>query len=130
MSNIKVNQGNTSVMRGGLFGGIDAGATIENVTFENVTFNMNAGSLKAGASFGLLAGTISNEAALTNITVSGVFNISSDIYPDTEYSLGVLSGNIIDTDIDISNITCNVTGDTEKLSIEVSDGQITLNFVK
>lgn len=130
MSNITVNQGNTSVMRGGLFGGIDVGATIENVTFENVTFNMNAGSLKAGASFGLLAGTISNEAVLTNITVSGSFNISSDIYPDTEYSLGVLSGNIIDTNIDISNITCNVTGDTEKLSIEVSDGQITLNFVK
>ena len=117
-------------MRGGLFGGIDAGATIENVIFENVTFNMNAGSLKAGASFGLLAGTISNEAALTNITVSGVFNISSDIYPDTEYSLGVLSGNIINTDIDISNITCNVTGDTEKLSIEVSDGQIELSFAQ
>ncbi len=130
MSNITVNQGNTTVMRGGLFGGIDAGASIENVVFENITFNMNAGSLKAGASFGLLAGTISNEATLSDITVSGSFNISSDIYPDTEYSLGVLSGNIIDTGIDISNITCQVTGDEAKLSLNISNGQIELSFAE
>ena len=131
MSNITVNQGNTSVMRGGLFGGIDAGAEITGVTFENITFNMNAGSLKAGASFGLLAGTISNEAVLSDITVSGAFNISSKIYPDTDYSLGILSGNIIDTGIDASSITCQVTDDTEKLSIELQDnGQITLAFAE
>ena len=131
MSNITVNQGNTSVMRGGLFGGIDAGAEITGVTFENITFNMNAGSLKAGASFGLLAGTISNEAVLSDITVSGAFNISSKIYPDTDYSLGILSGNIIDTGIDASSITCQVTDDTEKLSIELQDnGQITLIFAE
>lgn len=131
MSNITVNQGNTSVMRGGLFGGIDAGAEITGVTFESITFNMNAGSLKAGASFGLLAGTISNEAVLSDITVSGAFNISSKIYPDTDYSLGILSGNIIDTGIDASSITCQVTDDTEKLSIELQDnGQITLIFAE
>jgi hypothetical protein len=130
MSNITVNQSNTSVMRGGLFGGIDAGAEINDVVFENITYNMKSGSLKAGASFGLLAGTISNDAVLSNITVSGAFNISSEIYPDTDYSLGVLSGNIIDTGIDISSITCNVTGDTEKLSIEVENGQITLAFAE
>ena len=117
-------------MRGGLFGGIDAGAKIENVAFENITYNMNSGSLKAGASFGLLAGTISNEATITGVSVSGAFNISSEIYPATEYMIGVISGNIIDTGIDASNITCQVTGDTEKLSIEVENGQIELSFAQ
>ena len=131
MSNITVNQSDATAMRGGLFGAIDAGAKIENITFENITYNLNSGSLKAGASFGLLAGTISSEATLTEISVSGALNISSEIYPDTEYALGVLSGNAIDTGIDTSNIKCQVTGDTEKLSIEVEkSGHITLTFVK
>jgi hypothetical protein len=130
ISNITVNQSDVSAMRGGLFGGIDAGAKIENVAFENITYNMNSGSLKAGASFGLLAGTISNEATITGVSVSGAFNISSEIYPATEYMIGVISGNIIDTGIDASNITCQVTGDTEKLSIEVENGQITLAFAE
>ena len=130
ISNITVNQDDVNVMRGGLFGGIDASSVIENVTFENVTYNMKKGSLKVGASFGLFAGTISNEATLTNVTVSGKFIIDSAIYPNTEYTIGVLSGNAIETDIDISNIECTVTGDTEKLSIEVENGQITLAFAE
>ena len=44
--------------------------------------------------------------------------------------IGVLSGNVIDTGIDISNISCQVTDDTEKLSMEIENGQITLNFVQ
>ena len=130
ISNITVKQNDVNVMRGGLFGGIDAVAVIENVTFENVTYNMNKGSLKAGASFGLLAGVISNGATLTNVEVSGNFNISSEIYESSTYMIGVLSGNVIDTGIDISNISCQVTDNTEKLSIEISDGQITLNFAE
>ena len=111
-TNITVNQGDTSVMRGGVFGGIDATAVIKDISFENVTYNMNAGSLKAGASFGMLAGVISK------------------IFPDTTYSIGKLSGNVIDKNIDISNISCNVIDDTEALSIEVNEenGQITLVF--
>lgn len=129
-TNITVNQGDTSVMRGGVFGGIDATAVIKDISFENVTYNMNAGSLKAGASFGMLAGVISNEAVIENVSASGTFNISSKIFPDTTYSIGKLSGNVIDKNIDISNISCNVIDDTEALSIEVNEenGQITLVF--
>ncbi len=132
LSNITVNQGDTSVIRGGVFGGIDADAVIKDVTFENVTYNMKSGSLKAGASFGLLAGTIAEGAQLENVAVSGTFNVSSNIYPDTTYSLGKLSGNIINTGIDISNISCNVIDDTDALSIEVNEenGQIALSFAK
>ena len=131
MSNITVNQTDTSVLRGGVFGGIDAAAIIKDVTFENVTYNMNAGSLKAGASFGLLAGIIAEGAQIENVAVNGTFNISSEIYPDTAYSIGKLSGNIIDTGVDISSITCQVTGDTEKLSVEVNEnGHVILNFVQ
>lgn len=131
-TNITVNQGDTSKMRGGLFGSIDSTAVIKDVTFENVTYNMNAGSLKAGASFGLFAGTIAESATLENVAVSGTFNISSEIYPDTEYLLGKLSGNVINKGIDISNITCQVKDDQEALSIEINEGngQITLNFVQ
>lgn len=130
LSNITINQEDVNVMRGGLFGGIDAVAVIENVTFENVTYNMNKGSLKAGASFGLLAGVISSGATLTNVEISGKFNISSEIYPNSDYTVGVISGNVIETVIDTSNVECTVTGDQEKLSIEVENGQITLNFVE
>lgn len=131
MSNITVNQTDTSVLRGGVFGGIDKDAVIKDITFENVTYNMKAGSLKAGASFGLLAGIIAEEAKIENVAVNGTFNVSSEIYPNKEYSLGKLSGNIIETGIDASNITCNVIDNTEKLTLEVSDnGQITLSFVK
>ena len=129
LSNITVNQSNTSVLRGGVFGGIDAGAKIENVTFENVTYNLKAGSLKTGASFGLLAGTISSDAAL--VSVSGNLNISSEIYSENSYVIGKLSGNVIETGIDISNISCQVIDNTEKLTLDVSDnGQITLKFIK
>lgn len=132
LSNITVNQGDTSKIRGGVFGGIDAGAIIKDVTFENVTYNMNVGSLKAGASFGLLAGTISNEATIENVAVNGTFKISSKIYPDTSYSLGKISGNVINVGIDASNIKCEVKDNTEALSIEVNEenGQITLNFTE
>ena len=131
LSNITVNQGDATAFGGGVFGGLDANAVLKDVTFENVTYNMNKGSLKAGASFGLLAGTISESATLDGVQVSGTFNISSEIYPDIVYSIGKLSGNLVNTGIDISNITCNVTDDTEKLSIEVHEnGQITLNFAE
>ena len=132
LSNITVNQGDTSVMRGGVFGGIDATAVIKDITFENVTYNMNVGSLKAGASFGMLAGTISSDAVMENVSASGTFNISSNIYPDTTYLLGKLCGNVIDKNIDISNITCQVKDDQEALSIEVNEenGQITLSFAE
>lgn len=130
ISNIKVNQSSTGVIRGGLFGGLDASCEIKDVTFENITYNMNTGTLKAGSSFGLLAGTISPDAALENVTISGTFNISSKIYERDDYSIGKLSGNVVETGIDISNIQCNVKDDTEALSIEINEanGQITLVF--
>ncbi len=133
MSNITVNQGDASITRGGLFGGFDAGAVIKDVTFENVTYNMNAGSRIKGASFGMLAGTISEDASIENVSANGTFNISSDIFSDgAQYSIGKLSGNIINTGIDMSAIVCHVTGNTEALTIEVNEenGYITLTFVK
>lgn len=132
-SNITVNQSeqDTKVMRGGLFGALDSSAIIENVTFENVTYNMKGGSLNAGASFGLFAGSISNGVTIENVAVSGTFNIASTIYEDNDYSIGVLSGTLIDVGIDTSNINCKVIGDTTKLSIEVHEsGYIELIFTE
>ncbi len=133
LSNITVNQGDTSIIRGGLFGGIDASAVIKDVTFENITYNMNAGSLKTGASFGLFAGTIAEGAAFENVAVSGTFNLKSTIYPDTQYSIGKLCGNVVNTGIDVTGIECNAVNDDKAdktLSIEINEenGQITLVF--
>ena len=133
ISNITVNQGDTGIIRGGLFGGLDASAVIKDLTLENVTYNMNKGSLKAGASFGLLAGTIAEGATLENVAISGAFNVKSTIYPDTDYIIGVLSGNVIDTGIDISGITVNAVNDEDgdkviSLEINEENGQITVTL--
>lgn len=132
LSNISVFQTDISQSRGGLFGALDASARIENVKFENVTYTLNVGSRVAAPTFGLLAGTVAEEASLESVTISGSLLISDACYPSGEYQIGLLSGNGVTGGIDLSSITCAVTPEvSEKLSLIVNaDGSIELTFTE
>ena len=105
---------------------------VKDVAFENISYTLGAGSRMQSPVFGLLCGTLSDDALLENVTVSSSeFIISGDIYPQ-EYTLGALVGNGGNRGIDISGITVSLAEGAEtKVSIakDNSTGEITLTFL-
>ncbi|MBQ8720510.1 MAG: hypothetical protein IJY65_05715 [Clostridia bacterium] len=92
--NITVTQTNSGKTNTGLFGRISEKAVIENITFENVNLTIRGGSRTNGATFGLLAGTISEGATLTGVSISGKILISPAIsctFPNY-FSIGLVCG--------------------------------------
>jgi hypothetical protein len=82
--------------------------------------------------FGLLCGTLSEDAVLENVTVSGSeFIISGDIYPQ-DYTLGALIGAGGKGGIDASGVKVSLAEGAEaKLSFvrDEATGEITLTFL-
>jgi hypothetical protein len=82
--------------------------------------------------FGLLCGTLSDDATLESVSVSNSsFVISGDIYPQ-EYTIGTLVGNGGNRGIDISGIKVSLAeGAESKISItaDSTTGEITLTFL-
>lgn len=129
ISGVNVIQADNSQLFGGLFGSIDQGAVFENVVFENVSYEINAGSRMQGATFGLLAGTISSDAVFTNVSVSGKLIIGKDCYPQTGYVIGLLCSAGGHDGVDISNITCAAAENAENITVETEDnGTVTVTF--
>ena len=129
--NITVNQTNSDKVNAGLFGSVSENAVLSDITFENVTFNIKGGTRKAGATFGLFAGTISGDAALTNIKLTNsTMTIDSKCYfGTTEYSIGLVCGMGDPTAIQTENITCTASGnDPEKVHITVDGNTVTVSF--
>ena len=106
MKNITVTQTNTSQTYGGMFGRIVEGAVIENVKFQNVTYKLSSGSRQVSASFGVLAGNISEAATVTDVALSGSLLIGNIVTPYAKYDIGLVSGNGVNCGIDLSGITC------------------------
>lgn len=131
VSNIDVVQSDNSQLTGGLFGALDAGASIENVRFDNIRYTVSAGSRMQGATFGLLAGSIAGDVELQGVTLSGSLLISENCYPQDNYLIGLLTGSGT-ADIDISSITCAVAEEgSTMLSVEADDaGAVTLTFAQ
>lgn len=129
-SNIAVIQADNSQLFGGLFGALDAGAVIEGLTFENVSYTIQAGSRMQGAAFGLLAGSLSSDAALNDIAVSGTIYISEKCYPLPSYVIGLLCGSGNPGDVDLSAITCQTAEENSDLiSVETApDGTVSVTF--
>ena len=131
-SNVSFVQADNSKTNGGLFGSIASGAVVKDVAFENISYTLGAGSRMQSPVFGLLCGTLSDDALLENVTVSSSeFIISGGIYPQ-EYTLGALVGNGGNRGIDISGITVSLAEGAEtKVSIakDNSTGEITLTFL-
>ena len=131
-SNINFIHADNSKVSCGLFGLLAAGASIKGVTFENITYTLGAGSRMQAPVFGLLCGTLSEEASLDSITLSNAsFIISGDIYPQ-EYTLGMLVGSGDNRGISLSGISVSLAeGAESKISITTDNasGVITLTFL-
>ncbi|MBQ8279233.1 MAG: hypothetical protein IJZ23_05275 [Roseburia sp.] len=132
LKNIEVVQTNNSKINAGLFGYLTETAEISDVTFENVNFTIKSGTRVVGTCYGLLAGTISNEAQLPNvqITSSSVLIDSSCYFGVEDYSIGLLCGMGNAEAVPNAEITCATTGDNpESINITVDGNTVTLEFV-
>ena len=121
--NISLKQTNNSKLCSGLFGQLTETAVISDLTLENVTFTIAGGTRMAGATYGLLAGTVSQGATLENVVVSsGKLLIDSGCYFGTDdYVIGLVCG-MGTTNVDATNIVCEPTGDNpEKVTITVAE---------
>ena len=76
MSNATVKYSSDSAY-GGLFGGIQKGAEVKNLTFNSVTFDMVSSLNVEDGAFGLFAGYIFNGAVVENVTVNGLMRLGN-----------------------------------------------------
>ncbi len=132
ISNVTVLQADYSQNKGGLFGSLEAGAALRNITFENAVLQLKNGSRIVGAQFGLLAGGVSASATLEQVVVRGKVLVSRDVY-EGDYTVGLLFGSGEIRDIDISGITAELTGTdpagkTAVLDVDPATGEITVTF--
>ena len=128
ISNVTIVQP-TGAQQGGLFGFIGAGASITDLHFSNVTYTAN-GSRIQGSTIGLLAGTISDQATLENVTVSGKLLIDPSLFLDgvDVATYGMLAG-AGSANISLENIKVELTGDNKNgaiLTVNKETGEITL----
>ena len=129
-SNITFEQTNNSKVNSGLFGNLTEDASIQDLKLDNVNFTIAGGTRVAGASFGLLAGTISDKASLENVTIANsTLQIDSRCYFGVDdYSIGLVCG-MGSSRIDDSGIACAVVGEADSLWAAVENGQVTLSDV-
>ena len=121
ISNISATQADNSSVIGGMFGSLESSAVIQDLNLQNVTVTIAAGSRMQGASFGLLAGSISEGATFRNVTVSGNLLISQTCYPQSDYTIGLLCGSGSAEGITYT-IGCSVAEDnTDAMTVTVHD---------
>ena len=85
----------------------------------------------AGTSFGLLTGSLSSEAVLTDVQIlSSTLQIDSGCYFGVDdYVIGLLCGMGDASELDYSGITCAASGDnTEALQITVEGNEVAVEF--
>ena len=133
ISNVKFNQDSgAAIFTVGMFGQIGDGAVLQNISFENVNMVMDKGApMRNDVSFGLLAGIISDNAIIEDVSISGLISIDTKCYFSGEYSIGLVCGIGRANDIDNSNIKCEATGkNKENLGIRIENGKVSLDFSK
>lgn len=129
LKNIEVVQTNNSKVNAGLFGYLAEDAEISDVTLENVTFTIKSGTRVVGTCYGLFAGTVSSEAAVSGVSIrSSTIQLDSSCYFGvSEYSIGLVCGMGDPTVVDEAQIQCTVVGDEpEKLTVTVSDNTVSV----
>ncbi len=109
ISNLTSTQSNSNVA-GGMFGELKATASIRYITFENLTFNLGTATRQQGGLYGLLAGNISRDATVQNVTVSGTIRLGNLVkeHNFTNFTIGLLSGNLVTLGISTANIKVEV----------------------
>ncbi len=129
MSNITVVQP-ANAQQGGLFGFIGAGASITDLHFENVTYTA-VGSRIQGSTFGLLCGTLSDQAVIENVTISGRLLIDPSLYLEQVdcAAYGLIAGSGNTAGISLEKISVEATGDNKNrviLSFNEQTGEVTV----
>ena len=129
MSNITVVQP-AGAQQGGLFGFIGAGASITDLHFENVIYTA-VGSRIQGSTFGLLCGTLSDQAEIRNVTISGKLLIDPSLYLEQvdSASYGLIAGSGNTAGISLENLSVEATGDNKNrviLSLDKETGEVTI----
>ncbi len=126
--NVTVAQTDMKALRSGLFGSVRDDAIISDLSFDNVNFTIQKGTKSAGANFGLFAGSISENAGITNVTISNsVLKIDSGLYYDenSDYIIGLVCAMGNYSIIDGSGITCEAAGfNPDLLTVTVSGNQV------
>lgn len=130
IKNVSITQTDNAKANAGLFGQLTETAVLQDVSFENITFTVKKGARMTGSAYGLLAGTLSEQATLTNVSVSGQLQIDSGCYFGTDdYAIGLLCG-MGTPSLDYSGITCVPVGDApETVVITVAENTVNVEFV-
>ena len=130
--NIQARQTNNSKVNAGLFGNLTETAGISDVTFENASFTIQSGTRVVGTSYGLLAGTISDAAKISNVKIlSSTLKIDSKCYFSVEdYVIGLVCGMGNADVVADAQISCEATGDNpENVQITVTGNAVTVTIV-
>ena len=133
IKNVEITQTNNSKVNAGLFGYLTDTASISDVIFENVTFTIKAGTRKVGTSYGLFAGTISDNAIINNVSIiNSRLQIDSSAYFSVDdYSIGLVCGMGDFSKISSAQIECIATGkEPEKVNISVNENEVTVDIKK
>ncbi len=134
ISNVKVIQDDTDAMYTGLFGSLTETAVIKDLHFTNVTFVLQNGPKLPGTTYGLLAGSVHEDAVLDNVTIT-----DSKIQLDAEnfyvrnsnYSVGLIFGDGYDDQVDYSGISCEIINqDPEKPKFEIKKDEDQDNLIQ
>lgn len=132
ISNVTVTQANTSQTVGGLFGKLDGGASVTNLTFENIEYRLEGGSRMTDSRFGTLCGELAADAILENVAVtSGRFLVGDNCYPSTTYQLGLLIGSGVNPGMDLSGMEAaplNPETTLFTMTVDKETGSIELSF--
>lgn len=129
--NIELVQTNNSKVNAGLFGNITEKASLSDITFENLSFTVKAGTRVVGTSYGAFAGTLSNNAKLSGLSIlNSTLQIDSSCYFGAdEYSIGLVCGMGNSEALDAAEINCVAVGDNpENLVITVDGNSVTVEF--
>ena len=107
--------------------------SITDLRLENINFRIVAGSRMQGTNYGLLAGTVQEGAALTNVTITGSIEIGKDCYRPGDYNIGLLCGSGKVEGIDMSGITVTAEdpdNNTARVEVNPETGEVTLTFAE
>ena len=131
-SNVSATQTNNSKVNAGLFGQLTENANISDLKFENATFTIQSGTRVVGTSYGLLAGTISDQANITGLEIrSSTLQIDSKCYFGVDdYAIGLVCGMGNVSAAAVAEITCKAVGDQpETVQIQVSGNSVAVEIV-
>ena len=102
---------------------------LRDVTFENITFTIEAGTRVAGTSYGLLAGTVSNDAEITGVGIldSRLLVDGGCYFGVDDYVIGLVCG-MGQPQLDVWEITAEAVGENLVVTADET-GAVTLEFL-